>query len=84
MEACLEKLVKVNADSPEAWYDLAGFKAEERKLDTMLPALSNAVRLSSLRLKQTPGARDLLQEVKRDPRFQPFREDPAFKQLVPP
>jgi tetratricopeptide (TPR) repeat protein len=83
VEAALEKLVQVNADNPEAWYDLAAFKAESRKPDQVLPALSNALRLSSLRLKQNPAARDLLPEAKRDPRFEPLRPSPGFQQLVP-
>ncbi len=84
LEKALEKLVQVTPESPEAWYDLAAFRAELGKTNEVAPALSNAIQLSAKRLGQkTPGARDLLREARNDPRFQSLHSNPEFKKLVP-
>jgi tetratricopeptide (TPR) repeat protein len=82
LESSLEKLVQVSPESPEAWYDLAAFKANLRKNSDALPALSKALDLSTKRLKTDPKARDLLAEAKKDDRFAALRSTPEFQKLV--
>jgi tetratricopeptide (TPR) repeat protein len=84
LESALERLVKISPDSPEAWYDLAAFKANLRKDNDVLPALSNALVLSAKRLTREPKARDLLSEARNDARFTTMRQNPDFQKLVPP
>ena len=83
LEATLEKLVKVSPDSPEAWYDLAAFKANLRKESEALPALAHALDLSAKRLQRDPKARNLLSEARNDGRFTAMRQNPEFQKLVP-
>ena len=83
LESALEKLVKVSPGSPEAWYDLAAFKANLRKNNDALPALSNAILLSDKRLEKEPKARNLLNEARSDGRFAALRSMPEFQKLVP-
>ncbi len=83
LEGTLEKLVKVSPDSPEAWYDLAAFKANLRKESEALPALSHALDLSAKRLQRDPKARNLLSEARNDGRFAALRQNPEFQKLVP-
>jgi len=83
LEASLEKLVKISPDNPEAWYDLAAFKANLRKDKEALPALAKALDLSSRRLKQNPNAKDLVAEVRKDARFDHLRQNPEFQKLLP-
>jgi tetratricopeptide (TPR) repeat protein len=84
LESALERLVKVSPQSPEAWYDLAAFKANLSKNSEALPALSNALSLSAKRLQREPKARDLITEARTDGRFTTLRQTPEFQKLVPP
>jgi tetratricopeptide (TPR) repeat protein len=81
-EAALERLVKVSPESPEAWYDLAGFKANLRKDQEALPALAQALRLSAERRKKEPNARDLQAEAANDPRFATLRQTPEYQRML--
>jgi tetratricopeptide (TPR) repeat protein len=84
LEGALEKLVKVSPDSPEAWYDLAAFKANLRKDKEALPALSQALALNAKRLESNPNATNLLPAARTDERFVFLRQTPEFQKLVPP
>jgi hypothetical protein len=83
LEAMLEKLVKVSPESPEAWYDLAGFKANLSKSNEALSALTRALDLNTKRLQTNPKAPDLLNVARTDPRFNGLRQAPEFQKLVP-
>jgi tetratricopeptide (TPR) repeat protein len=83
LEATLERLVKLPAAGPEAWYDLAALKAGLGKSSEALAALKQALELSAERLQRDPKARDLLKEARRDARFDTLRQTPEFKNLVP-
>jgi thioredoxin-like negative regulator of GroEL len=84
LEAALERLVKLMPDSPEAWFDVAALKSNLGKQADALTALRRALDLSAARLKKDPKARDLLANARKDERFNPIRQTPEFKQLVPP
>jgi beta-lactamase regulating signal transducer with metallopeptidase domain/tetratricopeptide (TPR) repeat protein len=83
LEATLERLVKLPAAGPEAWYDLAALKAGLGKSSEALAALKQSLELSAERLQRDPKARDLLKEARRDARFDTLRQTPEFKNLVP-
>jgi tetratricopeptide (TPR) repeat protein len=84
LEGALEKLVQVAPESPEAWYDLAAFKANLRKDKEALPALTQALTLNAKRLQRDPKAADLLPSARKDERFVFLRQTPEFQKLVPP
>jgi beta-lactamase regulating signal transducer with metallopeptidase domain/tetratricopeptide (TPR) repeat protein len=83
LESTLERLVKMPAAGPEAWYDLAALKAGLGKSSEALAALKQALEQSAERLLRDPKARDLLKEARRDARFDTLRQTPEFKNLVP-
>ena len=83
LESTLEKLVKTPGAGPEAWYDLAALKASLKKPSEALAALKQALDLSATRLTADPKARDLRADVRKDARFDPLRQTPEFKRLVP-
>jgi tetratricopeptide (TPR) repeat protein len=82
LETTLEKLVKIMPDNPEAWYDLAAFKAGFGKPAEAIPALRQAIQLSNQRLVRDPKARNLLVEARKDGKFNAIQQLPEFKQLV--
>ena len=82
LESTLERLVKMPAAGPEAWYDLAALKAGLGKSSEALAALKQALELSAERLQRDPKARDLLKEARRDARFDTLRQTPEFKNLM--
>ncbi len=83
LESSLERLVKVSPDSPEAWYDLAGTKANFRKDKEALQALNKALALNAERLRRQPAAPDIATNISVDPRFVLLRQSPEFpKQLT--
>jgi tetratricopeptide (TPR) repeat protein len=84
LELALEKLTKLSPDSPEAWYDLAGLKANLRKNQDALPALAKAIQLSTRRLQRDPKAKDLVVEARKDERFTSLHSLPEYQKLVPP
>ncbi len=83
LESTLERLVKLAPVSAEAWYDLAAVKAGLGKSSEALAALKQALDLSAARLKRDPTARDLLKDTRKDARFDPLRQTPEFKNLLP-
>jgi tetratricopeptide (TPR) repeat protein len=82
MESSLEKLVKISPESPEAWYDLAGMKANLRKDGEALPALARALALSAQRLKANPAASNLLAVLTNDQRFMALRQNAEYQRLI--
>lgn len=84
LEATLEKMVKIMPDKPEAWYDLAAFKANAGKTGEAIPALRQALELNAKRLLADPKARDLLASARTDEHFHSLRQSAEFQKLVPP
>jgi tetratricopeptide (TPR) repeat protein len=83
LETTLERLVKISPESPEAWYDLAGFKANLGKSAEAMPALSKALDLSAARLQTNTKALDLANAARSDERFARLRQTPEFQKLLP-
>jgi len=84
LESTLERLVKVSPANPEAWYDLAALKANLSKPAEAFPALKQALDLNGQRLKREPTARNLLDQVRDDARFNAIRQSPEFQKIVKP
>jgi thioredoxin-like negative regulator of GroEL len=85
LEKALEKLVKVDPGSPEAWYDLATIKASFGKNSEALPALSRALVLSDSRRAANPNERDIRAELTKDTNhFASLRDLPEFKRIIAP
>jgi len=82
LEKVLLRLTEVTPDSPEAWYDFAALKASLGKTAETLPALKRSFELGDARGKTNPTARNMRTEAGRDPRFEPIKQNPEFKQLV--
>jgi len=82
LEKALEKLVKVMPQNPEAWYDLAGFKAKLGKAAEAMPALAQALELSRKRLALDPKANNLLAKARTDESFAVLRQSPEFQKMV--
>lgn len=83
LEKALQRLVQVAPDNPEGWYDLAALQASISKPKDALASLRKAVELSQLRRKTQPNARDLIEEARKDPRFQAMAQQPEFRQVIP-
>lgn len=83
LEGTLERLVKVSPESPEAWYDLAAFKANLGKNTEALTDLAHALQMSAQRLQSDPKARNLLENARTDPRFAALHQNPEYQKLVP-
>ena len=82
LEITLEKLVRALPDSPEPLYDLAALRSLLGKSHEALQALRQALKMSADRKTRDPRARDLLAEVRTDPRFNALRTLPEFKALI--
>jgi Flp pilus assembly protein TadD len=82
LETVLDKYTKLAPGQPEAWYDLAALKAHLGKNAEALPALRQAIQLSTARLKSSPTQRDLRAEALKDPRFNSLRQNPEFKAIA--
>jgi thioredoxin-like negative regulator of GroEL len=82
LEVALEKLARLEPNSPEAWYDLAALRSILGKSSASLQALRQALKLGAERRIRDPKARDLLAEVQQDPRFQAIRPLPEFRELT--
>jgi tetratricopeptide (TPR) repeat protein len=84
LEMTIEQLVKVMPESPEAWYDLAAFKAWLGKPTEALEPLKKALELSAKRLAQNPQAPNLLISNRNDARLNSLRQLPEYQKLVAP
>ncbi|MFO1475885.1 MAG: DUF2723 domain-containing protein [Verrucomicrobiota bacterium] len=80
----LEKVVQIDPNQPEAWYDLGFTKLAQGKPADALQCLKRAMDLNTQRLAQNPKAHDLRQELDKDARFAGLRNTPQFKELFPP
>ncbi len=76
--------MKLDPANPEAWFDLAALKASLGKAADSLAPLKKALELSAERLKREPKARNLLEQTRKDARFNALRPTPEFQKLVPP
>ncbi|HEX4644134.1 MAG TPA: tetratricopeptide repeat protein, partial [Verrucomicrobiae bacterium] len=84
LEASLEKLVQVDPQSPEAWYDLATIRVSLGRKPEGLTALRKAMELNAARLAKNSKASNLLLVARGDTRFAALRQTPEFQQIVPP
>ncbi|EEF58858.1 glycosyltransferase family 117 protein [Pedosphaera parvula] len=82
LEIALEKLAKMEPDSPEASYDLAAMKTAVDKPEEAIQALRNALAANAKRLAKDPKATNLSITAKNDPRFDKLRKNPEFLKLV--
>jgi tetratricopeptide (TPR) repeat protein len=82
LEAALEKLTKLNPDSPEAWYDFAAIKVFLNKPNDAISALRHSLENNAKRLAKDPKASDLSARLSTDPTFNPLRAMPEFKQIA--
>lgn len=83
LQAVIEKLTALVPDQPEPWYDRAALDAVLGRQDQAIQNLGRALDLSAQRLKTNSAARNLLVEVRKDRRFDPLRNLPAFQKMVP-
>jgi len=84
LEGVIEKLTVLAPQQPEPWYDLAALDTVLGKSDQAVQNLGRAIELSTQRLKTNSSARNLMDEARKDPRFEPLRPLPAYQKIVPP
>ena len=84
LEPLLQKLITLAPDQPEPRFDFAALEAVLGKTPAAISNLQIALDLSAQRLKTTPTARNLLDEARKDPRFNMIRGLPEFQKIVPP
>jgi Tfp pilus assembly protein PilF len=77
----LEKLVQLDPNSPEFWYELAGSHAMFGQNPAALDSLKKALDLNSKRLAQDTKSKDIRTTLASDPRFAKLRDTPEFKAL---
>jgi thioredoxin-like negative regulator of GroEL len=82
LENCLQRLVQVAPDSPEAWYDLAALECTMGRPAQAMPALRKSIQLGVTRHEKDPKSRDMVAEAKRDPRLTILRTNAEFTKLV--
>ncbi|HVU26235.1 MAG TPA: DUF2723 domain-containing protein [Verrucomicrobiae bacterium] len=83
LEAAVKRLTQISPNEPEPWYDLASLETVSGKTTEALQDLRASLDLSAARLKTNPAARDLLNEARKDSRFNSLRSLPGFQKLVP-
>jgi len=83
LEILLQKLASLAPDLPEPHYDLAALDAILGKSPESLQNLQTALDLSARRLATNSASHNLLEDVRKDPRFDSLRNLPAFQKLVP-
>lgn len=96
LEATLERLIQMDPENPEAWFDLAAVRvaiAQEARvtnnpqfaqqmIDSSIEALSKSIQLSKARKQRQPTANDLVRVLKTDPRFESIRDRPEIQALL--
>jgi tetratricopeptide (TPR) repeat protein len=82
LERALSKLVTLQPENPEAWFDLGAMMVNTGKKTEGLAALRKAIALSNTRLAANPAARNLIEAAKTDPRFNVVRQLPEFQQIL--
>jgi thioredoxin-like negative regulator of GroEL len=83
IEAVMARMVQLQPQAAEAWYDLASIRTSLGRPTEGMTALSNALTLSVARRTTNPTAIDLVAEAKKDARLEPLRSRPDFRKLVP-
>jgi thioredoxin-like negative regulator of GroEL len=84
METAMTRMVQLQPNSAEAWYDLTSLRTRLGRPEDAIAALSNAVTISTARRQTNATATDLLAAAKADPQLNALRTLPAFQKLVPP
>lgn len=84
LEQALERLVVIMPESPEAWYDLAAFKAFLNKPADAIEPLRKAMELNTQRLASNPLSPNLALSNRTDPRFNALRLLPEYQKLFAP
>ncbi len=82
LEATLQKLVQLQPDSPEVWFEMADFKAATGRASEAMAPLRRCVEENARRLARDPKARDLLPLIRSDPRFNVLHSLKEFQQLT--
>jgi tetratricopeptide (TPR) repeat protein len=82
LEQTLERLTRLEPDSPEAHYDLAAMKCAMGKTNEAIESLREALALSHKRLATTPGASNLAVMARTDARFSNIHLLEAFHALT--
>ena len=87
IEEALHRLVELQPNSPEAWYDLAALKASLGKPTEAVDTLRKALELSDARLKTASTSPDLRSEARKeadakDDRFRAVRQLAEFQALL--
>ena len=83
IEAVMTRVVQLQPQSAEAWYDLGSIRTTLGRPAEGMAALSNALTISSARRATNPAAIDLLAEARKDARLNALRGLPEFQKLVP-
>jgi tetratricopeptide (TPR) repeat protein len=83
LQGAVQKLTILTPTVPEPWYDLAWIETAEGHTQTALKDLQTSLTLSAQRLKTNSSARNLLEEARKDQRFNSLRSLPAFQKIVP-
>jgi len=84
IQNALEKSIRLSPELPEAWCNLAAFKAVTGRTNEALADLRRAVQFNAKRLRHDPKAPDLLQNLPKDPRLESLRQHPEFLRLLTP
>ena len=84
LEPALERMVQIQPEVPENWYNLAGLQAMMGKNEPALKNLRRALEDSAKRLATNPKATDLRAKAAADPQLAILRQLPEFQQLVAP
>ncbi len=82
VEQALTKLVKLQPENAEAWFDLAGIRAMLSQSAPAMDALREALTRSAQRLAQNPAAGNLYNNALSDGRFNALRPTPEFQKLM--
>jgi tetratricopeptide (TPR) repeat protein len=84
LEAALRKMVSLVPNEPEPRCDLAAVEAITGRAAESLAELKVSLDLSAKRRAQNPGAPNLVETVRNDPRFASLRSSPEFQKLTVP
>jgi tetratricopeptide (TPR) repeat protein len=83
MERIMAHITRLQPGEPENWYDLTVIRTTLGMKPQAVEALSNALHLSSARLKTNPKARDMEAIARKDTNLMLIRDMPEFKKLLP-
>ncbi len=84
IEAAMSRLVQLQPNSAEGWYDLGSVRTKLGRPQEALVALSNAFALSTARRATNPAAMDLIATARQDEQLSALRTLPQFQKLVAP